>query len=52
MTDSHGPSNNFKSKILDECKRLSNNGELIEATRLFYAYFPEKRFHDLDKMHV
>ena len=52
MTDSHGPSNNFKKQILLECKRLTSAGQLIEATRLFHAYFPGKSFHELDKIYI
>lgn len=50
MTDSHGPSDSFKKQILKECKRLTNDGQLIEASHLFRAYFPEKSFCDLDRI--
>ena len=51
MTDSHGPSNTFKRQILQECKRLAKQGQLIDATHLFNTYFPEKNFYELDKMY-
>ena len=48
MTTSHGPSKEFKEKILGECKRLSAKGEHIEASHLYRTYFPEqdKLFYD------
>jgi len=42
MTTSHGPSKEFKEKILKECKRLSAQGEHIEASHIFRTYFPEE----------
>jgi|TARA_B100001094_G_C18177122_1_gene798539 hypothetical protein len=42
MTTSHGPSKEFKDRILEECKRLNNAGEHIEASHLFRTYFPEE----------
>ena len=32
-------SQDFKNKILEEVKRLTNNGKHIEASSLFNAYF-------------
>ena len=52
MTDSHGHSKSFKKAILEECKKLSNEGKIIEASHLFRTYFPEKSFYELEKIHV
>tara|TARA_B100000085_G_C18413089_1_gene459442 strand:+ start:290 stop:448 length:159 start_codon:yes stop_codon:yes gene_type:complete len=52
MTDSHGPSKNFLNKILLECKKLSNEGKLLEASHLFAVYFPHDDFVNLDKVSV
>ena len=51
MTTSHGPSKEFKEKILGECKKLTNEGKIIEANHLFSVYFPKDNFLDLDKFH-
>jgi len=37
----NGASQGFKIKILEECKKLTNQGKYIEANRLFKAYFPD-----------
>jgi hypothetical protein len=52
MTNHHGPSNSFKRQILQECKRLIDQGKFIEANHLFQIYFPEDSFHDLDKIYI
>ena len=52
MIDSHGPSQSFKKAILEECKKLSQDGKIIEASHLFRVYFPEKSFYELDRMHI
>ncbi len=52
MTDSHGPSQSFKKAILEECKKLSQDGKIIEASHLFRVYFPEKSFCELDHMYI
>jgi hypothetical protein len=52
MIDSHGPSKSFKKAILEECKKLSQEGQIIEASYLFRTYFPEKNFYELEKIHI
>ena len=43
MTTSHGPSKEFKDRILKECKRLTSEGEHIEASHLFRTYFADEK---------
>jgi hypothetical protein len=50
MTNSHGPSKIFKNKILEECKKLTIEGKVIEATHLFKVYFPKDNFVNIDKI--
>lgn len=52
MTNSYGPSKSFKKAILEECKKLSDEGKIIEASYLFRTYFPEKSFCELEKIHI
>lgn len=37
----NGASQSFKLKILEECKKLTNQGRYIEANRIFKIYFPD-----------
>ena len=37
---SNGPSTEFKKRILEEVKKLSDKGERLEAYELFKVYFP------------
>ena len=39
MTNGASPS--FKKRILEECKKLTNEGKHIEASHLFRTYFPD-----------
>ena len=39
MTNGASPS--FKKRILEECKKLTDNGQHIKASQLFKTYFPE-----------
>ena len=43
---SNGPSTEFKKRILEEVKKLSDKGERIEAYELFKVYFPDKEMND------
>jgi len=38
---SNGASQSFKKRILEECKKLAEEGQHIEASHLFRTYFPE-----------
>ena len=37
----NGASQSFKKRILEECKKLTDNGQHIEASHLFRTYFPD-----------
>jgi len=37
----NGASQSFKKRILEECKKLTNEGKHIEASHLFRTYFPD-----------
>jgi len=37
----NGASDSFKKRILEECKKLAEDGQHIEASHLFRTYFPE-----------
>ena len=37
----NGASQSFKKRILEECKKLTNDGKHIEANQLFKTYFPD-----------
>ena len=39
MTNGASPS--FKKRILEECKKLTDEGKHIEASHLFRTYFPD-----------
>ena len=44
MTTSHGPSKEFKDRILKECKRLTSCSRAFEKTsHLFRTYFPDEK---------
>ncbi len=43
---SNGPSTEFKKRILEEVKKLSDKGERIEAYELFKVYFPDKEMYE------
>jgi|TARA_Y100001937_G_scaffold42851_1_gene60622 hypothetical protein len=42
MINTHGPSKEFKERILAECKRLTESGKHVEASYLYRTYFPEE----------
>ena len=48
MINTHGPSKEFKERILEECKRLTSEGEHVEASHLYRTYFPEQGKLDYD----
>ena len=37
----NGASQSFKKRILEECKKLTDEGKHIEASHLFRTYFPD-----------
>jgi hypothetical protein len=41
MMDGEGSSPEFKKKILEEVKKLTNHGKHKEASELFQIYFPD-----------
>ena len=41
MSDEEGSSPEFKKKILEEVKKLTNHGKHKEASELFKIYFPD-----------
>jgi len=41
MMDGEGSSTEFKKKILEEVKKLTNHGKHKEASELFQIYFPD-----------
>ena len=43
---SNGPSTEFKKKILEEVKKLSDKGESTEAYELFKVYFPDNEMNE------